>query len=115
MTRALSERERRGGVTHLYEAVLLRIDFFQAVLGEHLAHDLRRGVAYAEQQRLVGHVLAERLAVDLESAAGIGPAVLAAKLLQLALELLLAAATHHRLRIRDAAREARLRQFCNRE
>jgi len=73
---------------------------------------VRSRVADGEQERLVGHVAAQRLAVDLEGAAGVGAAVLAAELLQAPLQLLLPPPPHHSLRVRDGPREACLRQFC---
>ena len=81
------------------------------VLVQHLLHHAAGRVVHRQQQRLVGHVLPQGLAVYLERAPGVRAAVLGPELLQLLLELLLPPPPHHRLGVGDAPREARVRQF----
>jgi len=65
-----------------------------------------------EQQSFVGHILPQRLAINLERAPRVRAPVLGSELLQLLLKLLLSPPPHHRLGVRDAPREAGVRQLC---
>ena len=81
------------------------------VLVQHLLHHAGGRVVHGEQQRLVRHVLPQRLAVDLEGAPGVRAPILGPELLQLLLQLLLPPPPHHRLGVGDAPCEACVRQL----
>jgi hypothetical protein len=97
--------------SNLDEAIVGRLLPVLAVLFQHLLNDVGGRVLDGEEQGLVGHVLAESLAVYLERSARVGASILGAELLQLALQLLLTSATHHRLGVRDGTGERRVRKF----
>lgn len=59
----------------LDEAIVQGIGLLQAIFAEHFPNNRLSAVAYGEQQRLVGHILAEALAVDFQCAARVGSAV----------------------------------------
>lgn len=85
--------------SHLHETVLMSVFSRQPILGQHLLDNLCRIIAHRQQQRLVGYIPTQGLAIDLQRAAGVGAAVFGSELLQLLLEFLLPTATHHGLRV----------------
>lgn len=62
--------------TDLDEAVVGRVLLVEGVLVEHFTDDVLGRLAHRQQQRLVRHVLAQRLAVDLQRPARVRTAVL---------------------------------------
>jgi hypothetical protein len=56
--------------------IFLEPTFADAVLLEHLQDDLCGSVPHREEEGLVGHVLAQRLTVDLQGPARVGAPVL---------------------------------------
>ena len=104
-------RGRSMEVGHLHEAEVVRLLPVQAVLLEHLFDDERGRVVDRQQQGLVRDLLAERLAVNLERAAGVRASVFAPELDQLLLELLLSPSSHDGLGVRNGPGEAGVGKF----